>query len=239
MPLKRQLNMALMAGGIILLGLPGCRYFGKPVTSTPVAVIPVDQFQFTDAQTGSQFRTLDGCIRNLTNASWKGGSYELVGNFYEAGWCTGTGARSDCQIAGSSIDNRDQHVITLNTLFYPQDYPKVFGLGLQSLWIPKSTGWGASFAFSEKGEGITGDGWGVIFRQYLTSSQPADATVDLGWKYGYIVHGPNQTTIELTPDLSLRESLSQSLASPGSHARPGVEEYSSPRGRCGRAAPSP
>jgi hypothetical protein len=214
MPPKKRIRLALMAGGIVFLVSLACRFFQQAVTPTPRPVIPVDQLQFTDMQTGSQFRTLDGCIRNLAGSSWKGGSYELVGNFYEAGWCTGKGARADCQIAGSSIDNRDQHVIQLNTLFYPQNNSRVFGLGLQSLWVPKSTGWGASFAFSEKGEGISGDGWGVVFRQYLTSSQPVDATVDLGWTYGYIIHGPNQTSIDLTSELSLRQDLAQYLKGP-------------------------
>lgn len=214
MSTKNRSIMRLLSAGLFLLGLAACRFFQQQVTPTPQPVIPVDQLQFTDAQTGSRFRALDGCIRKLAGPSWKGGTYELVGNFYQAYWCTGTGSRADCQIAGSSIDDRDQHSILLNTLFYPQEYPQVFGLGLLALWNPVSTGWGASFSFSEKGEGITGDGWEVTFRQYLTSGQAANATVSLGGKYSYTIQGPNRTNIELTPELSLRDSLSQSLASP-------------------------
>ena len=90
----------------------------------------------------------------------------------------------------------------------------MFGLGLQALWVPKSTGWGANFAFAEKGEGVVGEGWSVIFSQYLSSSQPADATVELDSRYGYTIEGPNRTTIELPNDLGLRESLAQYVDGP-------------------------
>jgi hypothetical protein len=211
---KTSIKLTLLAGATILLTLLACRFFGKPVTPTPVPPVPVDQLKFEDADTGMRFRGLDGCIRKLAEATWKGGQYELVGNFYEANWCAGQGSRDDCQIAGGTIDNRDQHDIQLYILFYPQEYPQVFGLGLQALQVPASTGWGANFYFAEKGKTIVGEGWEVTFRQYLTSSGPADATVSLGWKYTYIIEGPNRTSFELPSDLPLREDLAGYLASP-------------------------
>ncbi len=193
--------------------LLACRFFSTPVTSTPQSVIGVDKLLFADADTGDRFRALDGCIKKLVDDTWKTTSYQLVGNFYMSDWCNGAGSPTDCQIAYSTIDNRDQHIISLDTLFYSQDYPQVFGLGMQAMWVPKTTGWGASFYFAEKGKTIVGEGWGVNFRQYLTPGGPVDATVDIGWKYQYTIHGPNETSFEQSSDLPLREDLARYLSS--------------------------
>ena len=181
-------------------------------TLQPIA--SVDELQFKDFETGRRFRRLDRCIKNLVDDSWRTTSYQLAGNFYTSKWCRGAGARSDCQITDSTIDNRDQRVIRLNTLFYNQSYPEVFGLGFQSLWVPKSTGWGVSYYFAENGAGVVGDGWGVTFREYMTPTGQPEANVDLGWDYSYTIFGPNRTTFEYPSDLPLREDLALYLSAP-------------------------
>jgi len=209
-----------LACGLMLLGMLACNFnlFGPvPAPSpTPRPVARVDELRFKDAETGRRFRALDGCIKDIADDSWHTTSYQLVGNFYESRWCRGTGARSDCQIAGSTIDDRDQRVIELYTLFYPQSYPEVFGLGFHALQAPKSTGWGASYYFAENGAGIVGQGWGVTFREYVTPTGKPRVSIDLGWKYGYTIYGPNRTTFEDSSELPLREDLALYLASPES-----------------------
>ena len=112
------------------------------------------------------------------------------------------------------MNDRDQHVIELNTLLYTQTYPEVFGLGLASLWVPESTGWGALFSFAEKGEGVVGEGWSVMFSKYATPTGPPEVTVSLGGTYSYTIYGPDRTTFDHPSDLPLREDLALYLASP-------------------------
>ena len=67
---KTSIKLTLLAGATILLTLLACRFFGKPVTPTPVPPVPVDQLKFEDADTGMRFRRLDGCIRKLADSTW-------------------------------------------------------------------------------------------------------------------------------------------------------------------------
>ncbi len=205
-----------LACSLVLLGMLACRaILPAPAPSpTPRPIARVDELQFKEAETGWRFRALDGCITNIVDNSWRTKSYRLLGNFYQSSWCRGAGARADCQITYSSTDNRDQHIIELNTLFYPQSYPEVFGLGFHSHWIPKSTGWGASFYFAEKGASIVGEGWGVTFREYIAASGPARVTISLGSKYGYTIFGPQRTEFEHPAGLPLREDLAVYLSGP-------------------------
>jgi hypothetical protein len=210
----QQLAKIELAAGAMVFSILACRFFSPPGTSTPQTIVPVHDLRFTDVKTGERFSTLDGCIQNMAGPSWRTTSYRLLGNFYQSDWCKGAGARDDCQIASGTIDQRDQHDLSLYTLFYSQDYPQVFGLGLQALWVPKATGWGASFYFAEQGQSIVGEGWSATFSEYNSPSGPADSRVDLGWKIGYTIHGPHETTFEQASDLPLREDLAAYLASP-------------------------
>jgi len=204
--------------GLMLLSMLACNSAifipasAPSPTSQPIA--SVDDLRFKDSETGQRFRGLDRCIKNIVDDSWHTTSYQLAGNFYTSNWCRGAGARSDCQIADATIDNRDQRVIELYTLFYDQSYPEVFGLGFQSLWVPKSIGWGVSYYFAENGDSVVGDGWGVTFREYMTPTEQPKATVDLGWNYSYTILGPNRTTFEYLSDLPMREDLALYLSAP-------------------------
>lgn len=206
-----------LACSLMLLSMLACdsNLFVPPAPSpTPQPVVSVDELRFKDSETGRRFRALDRCIKDVADDSWQTTYYQLVGNFYRSHWCRGAGARYDCQIAYSTLDNRDQHVIELSTLFYIQTYPEVFGLVFQSLWVPKSTGWGVSYYFAESGDRVVGEGWGVTFNKYVTPTGPPEATVNLGWNYSYTILGPNRTIFEYPSDLPLRDDLALYLSSP-------------------------
>ena len=200
---------------LLLFGLVACQSISAPTSEpTSLPVVGVNDLQFTDAETGRRFRTLDQCIKRLVDDSWRATAYHLAGNFYTARWCRGAGARLDCEIAGSTQDERDQRVIELYTLFYPKEYPQVFGLGFHSLWVPPVTGWGASFDFAEQGASVVGEGWQVSFREYLTPTGEAAATVSLGQGIGYRMSGPQPAMVELASDLPERADLALYLAGP-------------------------
>ncbi len=201
-----------LACGLALLSILACRFFPTPALATPSPTpIPgVDELRFTDAETGRRFRGLNDFITSYIDETWRTTSYQMIGNFYESRWCRGAGAGPDCQLTYSTIDNRDQHVIDLYTLFY-QDFPEVTGLGFSAHWVPMGTGWGTSFYFSEGGSSTVGEGWGVVFSEYTASSGQPEATITLGGDYRYKIY---DTTIEYSPDLALREDLALYLAGP-------------------------
>jgi hypothetical protein len=210
--------------GLVLLSILACSptlFIPAPTPTQPIA--SVTELQFKDSKTGRRFRALNSCIKNIVDDSWHTVPYQLMGNFYTSSWCSGAGARSDCQIMDSILGKRNQHIIRLNTLFYSQDFPDVFGLGFQALWVPKTTGWGALFSFSEGGGSVMGDGWGVTFPEYTTPAGDPISTVDLGWNYSYTIYGPNRTSFDYSSDLSLRDDLALYLSSPEAMRDRGLE----------------
>ncbi len=218
-------HMLWFGGGLVLLNALACRPLSpaQPTpTSTAVPVVSLDALQFSDALTGERFGALDACIANLVDESWQRRPYELIGNFYEAAWCRGNGARSDCQITSGSRDDRDQHTIHLYTLFYPQSYPQVFGLGLNALWVPATPGWGAQFYFSEGGQSTVGEGFGLTFLLYSQPSGPPQTMVTLGDTYQYKVQ---ETMVNHATGLPLREHLALYLASPEALRENGLAQF--------------
>lgn len=205
-----------LAWGLILLSMLACQNLFAPIppSPTPQPMPSMDEMRFNDAETGRRFRTLDRCIRDIADDSWQTTSYRVLGNFYTSSWCRGLEARYNCQVLDSNIDQRDQRVIELNTLLYNQNNPEFFGLGFQSHWVPKSTGWGASYFFAEQGQGTVGEGWGVTFRQYVTPAGPPEAIVQLGSDYRYTIFGPQRTQFEYSSELPIREDLALYLSSP-------------------------
>lgn len=202
-----------LACGLVLLGIFACRFFSAPelaATPSPTPVPGVDELRFKDAETVRRFRSLNGYINNFVDETWRTTSYHMTGNFYESSWCRGAGVGPDCESTSSTIVNRDQHIIEMYTLFY-QDFPEVSGLGFYVHWVPMETGWGASFSFSEGGGMTVGDGWGVAFSEYTTSTGQPEATVILGWDYNYKIY---ETSIDFSPGLPEREDLALYLAGP-------------------------
>lgn len=201
--------------GLVLLSVSACTALPSAITisptSTPLPVISIDKLRFKDAETGRRFNALNACITTIIDPTWRSISSQLIGNSYETRWCRGAGADQECDTSGSSADARDQHAISLGTLFYPQSYPEVFGLEVRALQVPQSTGWGASFYFTENGQTIIGDGWQVTFSQYGASTGQPAATLYLGDGYSYKI---DETSIDLASELSLRDDLSKYLTGP-------------------------
>jgi hypothetical protein len=178
---------------------------------TALPIINPDNLNFKDTETKLHFESLNRCINNFIDVRWKAIPYHLYGNFCQASWCQGSGAKSDCRIAESTIDNRDQHVLSLNTLTYPQEFPAVFGLGFEALRVPPGTGWGVHFSFSENGGSVVGDHWGVRFDKYNTLTDQSESTVIL-WSYDE--YKIQDTRVQYSFNLPLRDDLALYLKSP-------------------------
>ena len=177
---------------------------------TALPIINPDKLNFKDAETRQHFTSLNRCINYFIDVRWTAIPYRLNGNFCQSSWCQGTGVKSGCRIAKSTIDNRDQHVLSLYTLTYPQEFPSVFGLGFEALWVPPGTGWGAHFSFSENGGGVVGDHWGVRFDKYNTLKDQSESTVILWSTDQYQIQ---ETLVEYSFNLPLRDDLALYLKS--------------------------
>lgn len=220
---SKNLLRLLIISGILILAQFACIVLEEPLPeATPLPVPKIEELVFEEPETEVRFKALNQCIMDMTKKDWRTTSYKLIGNFYESRWCTGTGARDDCQITDSSMHNRDQQQVGLNTLFYPDQPTLVFGLGFQSLWMPTSTGWGAVFYFSEKGKTIIGSGWSVSLHYYDNANDPPTKSISLGNSLSYQIV---QTTLRQNSDLPLREDLAIYLISPESMRDRGMEQY--------------
>jgi hypothetical protein len=201
-------HLRVLAGGLLLSGMLACQSF-EPVPASTPAPGP-DALHFADPETGRRFRALDRCIADLTDESWHTTGYQLNGNFYTSSSCSGAGSRSDCVMAEGTLKDRDQHVVRLYTLYY-NDFPTVYGLGLETLWVPPATGWGANFYFSEGGQTTVGEGWGVNFNRYDAAEGNPNEVVSLGDGYRYDVL---KTTVDQHSESTLRDDLASYLAGP-------------------------
>ncbi len=184
--------------------------FSPGAAPTGLPVVDADKLNFQDSETRQHFVSLNQCINNIIDAKWTAIPYQLSGNLYKSSWCQGTGTTSDCRIASSTLDHRDQHVLSLFTLTYLQDFPTAFGLGLDTLWVPAETGWGAQFSFSENGAGIIADQWGVRFDRYTSPTDQSELTAVLG---SYDQYQIQETLVTYSFGLPLRDDLALYLKS--------------------------
>ncbi len=202
-----------LACGLVLLSMLACRSCSIPpipaATPSPQPTVGVDELRFKDPEAGQQFRSLNACIQDFVDETWRT-SYHLSANYYQLRWCRGEGASPDCQTLDPTSDRRDQHIIELFTKFY-QDFPEVIGLGIRAHWVPETTGWKAWFGFFGAGGSEGGEGWGVKFSEYSTSTGRPEVIVELGDEYSYKII---ETYIKFSTDLPTREDLALHLAGP-------------------------
>jgi len=179
---------------------------------------------FEDPTDGERLMQLDRCVKELASANdWKFIPYTQVGNFFEAYWCGGPGARSDCLTAGAGAERSDQRAVTLWTLFYLPEFPRVFSLGISALNNPPGEGWSASFAYSEHGKNITGDGLNLEFYHYPAADKLPDGHVFLDLPYTYLTYVLQDPLILLEPELPLSQELPRFTASPEALRDHGLE----------------
>lgn len=197
---------------LLVTASAGCGKGSSSLTPTPTAEtgINADKLKLQDLETKQHFDSLNQCINTIIDKSWTAIPFQPYGNFYKSTWCYGSGVTSDCTMAGSTEDNRDQHILSLYTLTYPQDPATAFGLGIEALWVPIKTGWGAHFSFSENGDNIIGDGWGVKFYKYMVSTGQPEATTLLS---SYDQYQIQETLVGHSFDLPLRDDLAVYLKS--------------------------
>lgn len=191
----------------------GCekRSFSLTPTPTDLSSINVDKLNFQDFETKQHFDSLNQCVNNVIDTSWTAIPYQLYGDFYRSTWCRGSGVTSDCRMASSTEDNRDQHTLTLYTITYPQDRSTAFGLGIGARWVPAEPGWGAHFYFRENGDAVRiRDDWGVTFYKYAASTDQIESTTVLS---SYDQYQIQETLVGYSFDLPLRDDLALYLTS--------------------------
>ncbi|MCX5797577.1 MAG: hypothetical protein NTY77_18970 [Elusimicrobia bacterium] len=146
---------------------------------------PLDALSFADPAHAALLRRVDAAVRGFAAAGWRHHPYARSGAFYKASWCAGQGARDDCQITEAAGDARDQHAIALYTLCYGDSFPKTFGFGVQSRWVPPKAGWGVEFYLSLGGRNVVGEGFVLDLRSYTERWKVPAAVVRLGSVISY------------------------------------------------------
>ena len=213
-------HRAVQACGLALLVslacLPGVITDEAP---TPQPTVGVDALHFSDPATGARFREMESCLQAYVDDTWRPRAYRLFPNSYQLQWCRGTGTQPECRNTDPSRDTRDIHSMTLFTRYY--HLPEVYGLGVRALWVPETTGWKASFSFFEGSEREGGDGWGVTFIRYDTTTGRPDATLELGDETSYKVI---ETLIRHASEIPVREDLARFLAGPEALRDQGQEQ---------------
>ncbi len=191
---------------------------------TPVRASDLEGLVFEDPAEGERLKQLDRCVKDLASANdWKFIPYTQYGNSFEAYWCSGRGARPDCQIAGYNSQYSDQRAVNLWTLFYPQEFPRVFSVGISALNNPPGEGWSAVFFYFENGKTILGDGLHFEFYHYPAADRPPDGHVFLDLPYTYSIHILREPLILLGPELPLSQELPRFTTSPEALRDHGLE----------------
>jgi hypothetical protein len=217
----RQLSIvfALLAGSMVA----GCTAsLGPATTPTSAQAYQLAELRFDSPATQQTFIALDRCAREIAQAGgWCHLSYQQIGNFLEARWCGGAGARDDCQIAAGTADQRDQRVVSLSTLFYPNELPKVFGMSFSARMVPPRAGWGAQCWYSEGGRSVLGEGFDLQFAFYESTPIAPAQSLNLNAAPQYKVA---ETTVALPRPASLRAEFGRYLASAESMRDRGLEQ---------------
>ena len=220
MPQRRLwIVFALLAGSL----LAGCAAgLGSASMPTPAQTYQPAELRFDASATRQTFLALDRCAREQAQAGgWRHLPYQQIGNFLEARWCGGAGARDDCQIAAGTADQRDQRVVTLSTLFYPTQLPSVFGMSFSARMVPPRAGWGAQCWYSEGGRSVLGEGFDLQFALYDTAQTAPVRSLNLSYVPQYKV---GETIVTLPRAASLRDEFGRYLASAESMRDRGLEQ---------------
>ncbi|MEW6265612.1 MAG: hypothetical protein AB1641_21270 [Thermodesulfobacteriota bacterium] len=176
------------------------------------AAAGLDDLPFDHEATKRGFLALDSCLRGMVGPEWRHIPYHTGGNFYQAAWCRGPGARGDCVIAHDGPRRPDQHVLTLYTLFYGRQMRETFGLGLNVLYTPPGRGIGCRIYFAEGGRTIVGEGLSLGFFFYDEPGKPT-SELELRASPQYKVH---ETGVGALSELTLRQDLARFVESPAS-----------------------
>jgi hypothetical protein len=209
--------------GLALVACSSCRRqeSGSPQFDVALAddrsPFALEKVTFEDTVTKARLIALAACARSTVGAGGRETPWIRLGNSVQKSWCTGKGARERCVIAEASEDDRDQHAVELSTLHYGDASP-YFGIRLGARWVPPSDGWSASFSFSEKGKGIEGEGFAMVFSLYRASRGPFAAdhhpveSLGLGRPYEYGVF-ENVKPPYVAPIAPLRDDLARFVES--------------------------
>lgn len=189
-------------------------------TPTPTPSGLIEQLQFDIPQTQERLTTLDRCVQEVAQPGWQHQPYEIIGSFFEARWCSDSSA---CKLEIEQASATEQHSITLSTYHYTNQFPNVHGLGINAVFIPANSGWGARFYFSESGAGLVAEQFSLQFHRYDAPSTPPSAEVFLGNGYAYQV---DETYLAISANLPLRDELALYLESAEAMQQKGLAKLS-------------
>lgn len=149
------------SGNVFLAdGRPDLReYVGKD------AIVDQGTLRFVSPDEQKRFLAAQKCFATR-GASWEHYPLRQIGNFVEEEWCRGEGSNRGCSGGGfherAGVDWSD-----LSTLYYPPQWPNVFGLNISGGRNRASgdNGWSVAFSISSNGKSIISEGAAISFRR--------------------------------------------------------------------------
>jgi len=128
--------------------------------------VVLETLVFPSAEEQARFAAVRGELAS-TRANWKHRPLEIVGNFVEEGWCAPSVSDAAC-FGGAVVSDRERGTAwaTIGTLYYPQDWPSVFGFQLRIGEMPSSGQWGAAVWLGVDGRTIIGDALSIAFFRF-------------------------------------------------------------------------
>ncbi len=191
---------------------------GEPQVIEDVSAGPFQNTSFESVTEKERMVSFDKILSEYVDETWKSVGYEEVGNFYEKSWCKGANAPKDCRVSESTAQKRDQHVLSVYTLKYPDS--KFFGLGFDALRVPEK-GWAVEFFLNENGKSVVGEGFGVQFAFFGEGADP-EKGVSFGSSLEYPVY---EKVLYVESANPLRADIRNMLSSEESLRDFGLEQY--------------
>lgn len=145
-------------------------------------------------------------------AGWRHVPLAVHGNFVTERWCAPSVPAARCQ-SGAVVteEGRGTAFAALETLHYPQEWPRVFGLVLSIVRIPEQGELGLRFHLSEDGRTVVGPGMEASFLR-LEGERVAER-LSLGARAGLRLV---ETELQVETPGGWRQALKRMAASPES-----------------------
>ncbi len=129
------------------------------------ALVDINQLRFISADEQRIFLAARQCFATR-GALWEHYPLRQIGNFVNEEWCRGKGAAINCT-GGGFREQAASEWTSVDTLYYPKDWPQVFGLLIAAgRNVPVGDkSWSVAFSVTSNGKSIVGQGAHISFRR--------------------------------------------------------------------------
>lgn len=199
----------LVASGMALLvaAAPGKPH---PKEAADMMTPKLEELVFAKME-GERFKALHDWMEKR-GAGWRHAPLSMGGNFVKERWCPPSVPQEQC-LSGSVVtrESRGTAWMSLETLHYPQEWPKVFGLLVSIAHYPEKGELGLRFHLAEDGRTVVGSGMEATF--LVMGPEKIGEGVSIGARMGLKIV---ETDVSVEAPGGWRSLLEKMAASPES-----------------------